>query len=204
MDVQSRREISASQTRQVLLDSARELFTTVGFDAASVDQIAGAAGVTKGAFYHHFSDKRSVFELLFRDRIARLADLIDEAADRIPRVADGPGWPVSLELVTAYLAMIVDDRDYRELLKQAPTVLSNRLYRRIDDELLLPPLQRMLGALSDRGELADVPIPMAASMLLSCLCEAALMIADAPDRAQTEREALKTITQLAAGLVRIG
>ncbi|BBZ10714.1 TetR/AcrR family transcriptional regulator [Mycobacterium branderi] len=200
MVVQSRRAAYTAQTRDMLLRAAGELFVSRGFDCASVDDIAAQASVTKGAFYHHFPDKRSVFERLFRARIARLAAIIEESTEQITAGA-APGWAVSQRLMENYLTTIVDDRDYRELLKQAPAVLTSRLYRRIDEELLIPPLQRLLSALRDRGELHDVPLAMTASMLISCLCEAALLIADAPDRELAKRDALVALTRLASGLV---
>jgi TetR/AcrR family acrAB operon transcriptional repressor len=53
-----------AETRRVLLEKAGELFQSRGIDATSLDQIAAAAGVTKGAIYDHFENKTElVFEL---------------------------------------------------------------------------------------------------------------------------------------------
>ena len=56
------------QRRQELLDRAEELFFTQGYDATPVEQIIGAAGLSKGAFYHHFASKEALLEAL-ADRI---------------------------------------------------------------------------------------------------------------------------------------
>jgi AcrR family transcriptional regulator len=55
------------ETRSRILDVAGELFAERGYDATSVADICARAGVTKGAFYHHFKSKQAVF-LELRDR----------------------------------------------------------------------------------------------------------------------------------------
>lgn len=50
-----------AKTRSAILDAARELFTEKGFAATSIAAIAGKAGVTDGAIFHHFKSKREIF-----------------------------------------------------------------------------------------------------------------------------------------------
>jgi AcrR family transcriptional regulator len=70
------REQSRDQTRERLLDAAQALFMKKGFVAASVEDIALAAGYTRGAFYSNFSGKAELLvELLRRDHEAMQADL---------------------------------------------------------------------------------------------------------------------------------
>jgi AcrR family transcriptional regulator len=57
----------SEETRARLLQAASKQFSTNGYDAASVDDICEEAGVSKGAFYHHFSSKQAVFLALFED-----------------------------------------------------------------------------------------------------------------------------------------
>src|SRR3954470_17408841 len=103
-----------AQTRQALLDAAREVFIGRGFAGASVERITAAAGFTRGAFYSNFSSKEELFAELLqqqvfegyramaRERIARgesppLRDTAEELAD----VVRDPGWafPLLLELL---------------------------------------------------------------------------------------------------------
>jgi AcrR family transcriptional regulator len=51
----------SEETRTQLMNSAIKLFSNRGFNAASVDDICKDAGVSKGAFYHHFESKQSLF-----------------------------------------------------------------------------------------------------------------------------------------------
>jgi AcrR family transcriptional regulator len=70
------REQSRDQTRERLLDAAQAIFMNKGFVGASVEDIALAAGYTRGAFYSNFSSKAELLvELLRRDHEAMQADL---------------------------------------------------------------------------------------------------------------------------------
>jgi AcrR family transcriptional regulator len=80
------REQSKDQTRERLLDAAQATFMKKGFVAASVEDIAAAAGYTRGAFYSNFRSKSELFlELLRRDHEAMQAGLhaiFESAASR--------------------------------------------------------------------------------------------------------------------------
>ena len=80
------REQSKDQTRQRLLDAAQAIFMKKGFVAASVEDIAAAAGYTRGAFYSNFRSKSEPFlELLRRDHEtmqAGLRAIFEDAATR--------------------------------------------------------------------------------------------------------------------------
>lgn len=80
------REQSREQTRERLFDAAQAMFIRKGFIGASVEDIALAAGYTRGAFYSNFSDKAELFvELLRRDHErmqAGLREIVDLPASR--------------------------------------------------------------------------------------------------------------------------
>ncbi len=65
-----RTKLDTEQTRLALLDAAETLFWEQGAARTSVLDIARTAGLTRGAFYHHFKDKAAIFEAL----IARSLD----------------------------------------------------------------------------------------------------------------------------------
>jgi len=79
------REDSRDQTRQRLLDAAQKLIAKKGLSAASVEDIAAAAGYTRGAFYSNFSSKGDLFiELLRRDHEESHAELAALRSDALP------------------------------------------------------------------------------------------------------------------------
>ncbi len=80
------REQSRDQTRERLLTAAHRIFQKKGYVAASVEDIAAAAGYTRGAFYSNFRSKSDLLlELLERDHDSVRADfeaIFDEGGPR--------------------------------------------------------------------------------------------------------------------------
>src|SRR6201991_3477474 len=71
-----------SSKRRQILDGARKLFLDLGFDAASMGEIARAAGVSKGTLYVYFADKNRLFEAIVEEETleqGRLAVNFDPA-----------------------------------------------------------------------------------------------------------------------------
>ena len=54
----------SEETRHRILEAATHLFSKTGYDATGVAEICQVAGVSKGAFYHHFPTKQAVFQTL--------------------------------------------------------------------------------------------------------------------------------------------
>ena len=73
---QTKHQQRTEATRRALLDAARRIFARDGFEASRIEDIAGATGHTRGAFYAHFSSKEDLFFALFEQEVgARLLDL---------------------------------------------------------------------------------------------------------------------------------
>ncbi len=82
-------QVRSEETRNRILQSALKLFSDTGYDATGVAGICSAAGVSKGAFYHHFETKQAVFLRLLEDWLLQLdADLL-AALGEAPTVVDG-------------------------------------------------------------------------------------------------------------------
>jgi AcrR family transcriptional regulator len=64
----------SEETRENILSSASELFGQNGYEATGVAEICQHAGISKGAFYHHFSSKQAVFQILLENWLSRLED----------------------------------------------------------------------------------------------------------------------------------
>jgi len=90
-------------TRRAVLGAARSLFGQKGYAQTSVDEIAAAALVTKGAVYHHFADKKALFRAVYSEveaeAQARTAEAIDPAGSAIDQIVAG---------VSAYLDVALD------------------------------------------------------------------------------------------------
>ena len=74
-----------AETRGKLIAAARKAFGEVGFAAASMDDFTAEAGLTRGALYHHFGDKKGLLEAVIKeidaDMGARLAEISGAADD---------------------------------------------------------------------------------------------------------------------------
>lgn len=86
-------------TRERILLTALHLFAAEGYEAVSVSDIAGALGMTKGALYRHYKNKRDIFDSIL-DRMAR-RDAEQAEQYQVPGAEDGPSAP-SPEQFAAY------------------------------------------------------------------------------------------------------
>src|SRR5919206_1407702 len=68
-------------TRRALLDAARSLFAEKGYHGTAAEEIVGRAGLTRGALYHHFEDKRDLFRVVVDEMEGEIDEEI-EAAER--------------------------------------------------------------------------------------------------------------------------
>ncbi|WP_043266824.1 TetR/AcrR family transcriptional regulator [Streptomyces sp. CT34] len=203
MGVKSRRAEYAALTRAALLEEAAELFAEKGFDVTSIDDIATAARVSKGAVYHHFSDKRAVFDEVFRaSQEEVLAHVREQLAAAEGDEKEQSPWLVAATAVQSFLGGYVADARKRSLLRQSAGVLGVQRCREIDDELALPLVLGILEQLKARGELQDVSVNMAGTVIFGTLCEAATSLALADDYEQAGREASQVVSYMLSGLLK--
>src|SRR5437763_9931945 len=111
-------ERSAATTGE-LVRTSRELFAARGFADTSIDDIVSAAGVTRGALYHHFDSKADVFRAVFEDLGRDLAAMSVEAA----RGKRDP-WKQMEAGCMAFLDISRDPGIQRIALLDGPAVLS--------------------------------------------------------------------------------
>ncbi|MGZ8795860.1 MAG: TetR/AcrR family transcriptional regulator [Thermoanaerobaculia bacterium] len=101
-------EERSERSRQQILDAALKLFSHRGYGATSVQEIAEAAGLSKGNLYHHFPDKETVFRALL-DRYFQAMSQPDFPFNQV--LATGT-FPENLEQIGRAARDMV--RDYRE------------------------------------------------------------------------------------------
>ena len=71
----------SEETRSKIIETAIKLFSTRGFNAASVDDICKDAGISKGAFYHHFKSKQELFLALLDGWLQTIDNAIEASKD---------------------------------------------------------------------------------------------------------------------------
>lgn len=113
----SSRRSASEATRAVLLDHACELFGDLGYAATSLDAVVAAAGLTKGALYHHFRGKKDLFRAVFERTEHELLRSVREAA---PRSSQDDRISQGLRL---FLGAVSAPRYHRIVLHDGPSVL---------------------------------------------------------------------------------
>jgi TetR/AcrR family acrAB operon transcriptional repressor len=101
----------AQQTRQSLLDASLTVFSQKGFEATRLEDIAEAAGVTRGAIYHHFGSKASLFMALIEDASQRGGQVVQAA------IASGGSFTeITRRILVDSLRLLEEDLPFREVM----------------------------------------------------------------------------------------
>lgn len=113
-----------NETRERILQAAMQVFVQKGWQKTSLDEIAAAAGLTKGAIYWHFRNKHDLFFALVDARLHRdTSPVPDEIRQAIARSGDGDPQEAVAELFGAAWKRCASDRDwprlYMEVVSQA-------------------------------------------------------------------------------------
>ncbi len=68
--IKTQKQLQSEQTRGQIIESAAHLFASKGFQGTSMSDLAAATGLTKGAFYHHFENKETLFHAVVESIVA--------------------------------------------------------------------------------------------------------------------------------------
>jgi AcrR family transcriptional regulator len=175
------------ETTGALMAVARELFVSDGFSATSLDAICARAGVTRGAFYHHYSNKEHIFREVYAAEQKGLAVIVRRAFQAEPDPWDGMAAGCR-----ALLEASLEPAVRRITLVEAPAALGWSVMRDIQTGCK-EQMRRGLAIAVEAGCLPDRPLDPVTSLLHGGICESALDIA----RAQNPHAALEdSLTQL--------
>ncbi len=177
----------AAQTRSVILSVGRTHFARGGFAPTSLDVIAAAANVTRGAVHHHFGDKTGLFREVLEQITLELNDAIVAAAGS----NESDPWTSFVEATTAYL-QFTSKSDYVQIaVHDAPAVLGRTEHRSADGGVGMATMGAAIKILCDNGILAIAECDRAplTALLFGALTEASRSAACRPDAAAIYRDA---------------
>lgn len=182
-------------TTAALVDAARELFASEGYEATSLDAVAARAEMTKGAVYHHFAGKRQLFEAVFTREVERMATPLVEAYRR-----KRDPWDGFHSACRVFLEHCLEPGTQRIVLLDAFTALGWDQMRRLETPLL-EMMQSGIVRAARAGRIAKRPPEPLAHFLFGALCETAMSVARADDQQAAHRQAVAEIRRILDGLV---
>jgi AcrR family transcriptional regulator len=165
----SNRERTESM-RLALMAAARELFVEKGYADTATPEIASAAGVTRGALYHHFEDKKALFSAIVAEEARQVSAQIEARSARSASERDA-----ILDGAHGYFDAMAMPGRTRLLLREGPAILGLHSLQEIDAENAEGSLKAGLAALlaaSGKDALLDV----LAELLSAAFDRAALAI----------------------------
>ena len=176
-----------AETQRALLGAARRLFAEKGYAGTGTPEIVAAAGVTRGALYHHYADKTALFAAVVEEEHALLALAINAAAEG----EDEPG-PVRALIAggDAFLDAMQDEGRRRILLVDAPAVLGRAALDGIDARHGLRTLIEGVEAAIAAKAIRDLPVLPLAHLLNALFDRAALA---RPEELADYRKAIKAL-----------
>jgi len=178
-EVKSRREMYSEATRAALLDEATALFAARGYAGTSLEDVASASQVTRGAVYHHFASKQALFEAVLQLQEARAMVAIAAAA-----TAPDP-WDAAIQALGAYLRQCCDPTYGRLVWLEGPAALGWQRWRECERNYAYGLVERFIRDLAGAGYLADRAFDTLVQFAFWMLGGAGLAVAEAAPEDKT-------------------
>jgi AcrR family transcriptional regulator len=192
-----KRAAQGRATRGQLIDVATGLFAEHGYEGTSIEAVLAAAGVSRGALYHHFAGKEALFKAVvsaISDRVTvELTEAIRDCTDPVDAMRTG---------ALAWIDLAGDPVIQRVMLVDAPSVLGWEQWRAMDEGRTVGAMRAMLQAVSDSGRLPQELVEPFSHMILAALDEAALVVARATDSRAAVAEGRQAVEELLRRLLR--
>ncbi|WP_171074385.1 TetR/AcrR family transcriptional regulator [Nonomuraea basaltis] len=167
----------SDETTTALVRAARELFGGNGYAATSIDAVAAAAGVTKGAAYHHFGGKAPLFRAAFDGELAKVTAELERVA-----AEEADPWAALRRGARTFLEHCLDPGFRQIVLLDAPAVLGWETVRAVEQGHLLCMLLAGF-RLAAEGDEEEAAVPARAQLVFGALCEGGMLLARSPDPA---------------------
>lgn len=184
------------ETRAKLIAAARKAFAEKGYAAASMDDLTAEAGLTRGALYHNFGDKKGLLQAVVDQMDAEMLARMGAAREAAESL-----WQGFLDEGVAYIEMALEPEIRRIMLLDGPAVLGDPSQWPNQNACLVTST-RTIQALIDEGTAKPVDAEAAARLVNGAALNAALWIAASDDPRATHDKAVDAFRQLVSGLSR--
>jgi AcrR family transcriptional regulator len=180
-----------------LVSAARTLFAERGFAGTSIEDIVRAAGVTRGALYHHFADKTELFRAVLEEEEKALVRASAEAAAR-----KRGAWSKVEAGCDAFLDACLDKGVQQIVVTDAPAVLGWDAVREIEFGYWLTTTTRSIEKAIAEGTLPERPAEPLAHLIFGALCEGSYVIVGASDQRAAMNEVRGELRRLLRSLAK--
>lgn len=191
-----KRAQSMAENREKLIAAARKAFSEKGYAAASMDDLTAEVGLTRGALYHNFGNKRgllaAVVEQIDTEMAIRAKEIGAQATD---------AWQGLLAEGVAYIRMALDPEVQRIVLLDGPAVLGDPSQWPSQSNCLEVTRQTVQQLIS-QGVIKPIDTEAAARLLSGAALNAALWIAASPEPEDVTPKAVEAFELLASGLLK--
>ena len=196
-DAPGKRAAQGRATRGQLIEVATRLFAEHGYESTSIEAVLTAAGVSRGALYHHFAGKEALFE-------AVVSAVSEQVTVELTEAVRGCADPLDAmrTAAIAWIDLAADPVIQRVVLVDAPSVLGWERWRDMDGGRTLGTLRATLQAVSDSGRLPSALVNPFSHMILAALDEIVLVVARAPDSTAAVAEGRMAVEALLDRLLR--
>ena len=190
-----RRAETMEETRTKLIAAARKAFAEKGFAAASMDDLTASVGLTRGALYHNFGDKKGLLAAVVTQIDSEMAQGAKHAAaqssdDQQKLLAEG----------IAYIKLALDEEVRRIVLLDGPAFLGDPT-KWPSQNTCLDATRESLSDLIERGVIKPVDVDATAWLLNGAALNAAQWVAASDDPKQALPKAIEVFTLLVSGVL---
>ncbi|MBN9516456.1 MAG: TetR/AcrR family transcriptional regulator [Alphaproteobacteria bacterium] len=190
-----RRLETMEENRGKLIAAGRKTFASEGFAAASMDELTASVGLTRGALYHNFGDKKGLLAAV----VAQVDGEMAERA-RLASADAGDDWEQLLAEGAAYIAMALDPEVRRIVLLDGPAFLGDPSHWP-SQNACLQATKQAVGKLIADGVMKNADIEAAARLLCGAALNAALWVADSDDPQSALPKAVDAFRLMAEGFL---
>lgn len=182
------------ENRAKLIAAARHSFAKDGFAEASMDELTASVGLTRGALYHNFGDKKGLLAAVVSEIDGEMAARAKAAGEHFT-----DQWQALMAEGRAYIEMALEPEVQRIVLRDGPAVLGDPSTWPSQNSCLQGTVA-VVGNLIDQKIMKSVDVEVAARLLSGAAMNAALWVAAAPDPNEALPKAIGAFEAICSGL----
>lgn len=187
------------ENRAKLIASARKAFAEKGYANSSMDDLTADAGLTRGALYHNFGDKRGLLAAVVDQLDGEMAARAREIGAKSTGGGEGDIWQALLAEGAAYIEMALDPEIQRIVLLDGPAVLGDPSQWPSQSSCLAE-TRKGVRSMVESGVMKPVDIEAASRLLNGAALNAALWVAASDNPADVLPKAVEAFSLMACGL----